>query len=59
MEYIPTNGRTYRNRGSAGDYARFLQMILNGGTLEGARVLDESTVLPGDDFRLPTHEASW
>ncbi|MEO8227561.1 MAG: serine hydrolase domain-containing protein, partial [Gemmatimonadota bacterium] len=29
---------------SASDYARFLQMMLNGGTLDGARVLSPSTV---------------
>jgi len=29
---------------SAGDYARFLQMLLNGGTLDGARVLAPATV---------------
>ena len=27
VEYIPTNGRTYRNRGSASDYSRFLQAL--------------------------------
>tara|TARA_R110002096_G_scaffold42893_25_gene115405 strand:- start:3960 stop:4838 length:879 start_codon:yes stop_codon:yes gene_type:complete len=27
VEYIPSNGRTYRNMGSAGDYARFLQAL--------------------------------
>ena len=27
VEYIPSNGRTYRNRGSAGDYARFLYVL--------------------------------
>ena len=29
---------------TAGDYARFLQMLLNGGTLEGVRVLSRKTV---------------
>jgi CubicO group peptidase (beta-lactamase class C family) len=29
---------------TAGDYARFLQMLLNGGTLDGARLLAPSTV---------------
>lgn len=29
---------------SAGDYARFLQMLANGGTLDGARVLGPRTV---------------
>jgi CubicO group peptidase (beta-lactamase class C family) len=29
---------------TAGDYARFLQMLLNGGTLDGARVLAPTTV---------------
>ena len=27
VEYIPAGGRTYRNRGSAGDYTRFLQEL--------------------------------
>lgn len=27
VEYIPAGGRTYRNRGSAGDYTRFLQAL--------------------------------
>jgi dihydrodipicolinate synthase/N-acetylneuraminate lyase len=30
--------------GTAGDYARFLQMLLNGGTLEGKRYLKPETV---------------
>jgi CubicO group peptidase (beta-lactamase class C family) len=30
--------------GTAGDYARFLQMLLNGGELEGARILGPRTV---------------
>jgi len=29
---------------TAGDYARFLQMLLNGGTLDGARLLSRKTV---------------
>ena len=29
---------------TAGDYARFLQMLLNGGTLDGARILAPATV---------------
>lgn len=29
---------------TAGDYARFLQMLLNGGTLDGARILSPATV---------------
>lgn len=29
---------------TAGDYARFLQMLLNGGALDGARLLAPSTV---------------
>lgn len=29
VEYIPENGRTYRNRGSAADYARFLSALWN------------------------------
>lgn len=48
---------------TAEDYARFLQMILNGGTLDGTRVLDPETVnlmltdqlstLPGGAFGNP------
>jgi CubicO group peptidase (beta-lactamase class C family) len=30
--------------GTAGDYARFLQMLLNGGQLDGARLLSRTTV---------------
>src|SRR5437879_10062437 len=30
--------------GTAGDYARFLQMLLNGGQLDGARMLSRTTV---------------
>ena len=30
--------------GTAGDYVRFLQMLLNGGTLEGTRLLSRATV---------------
>jgi CubicO group peptidase (beta-lactamase class C family) len=30
--------------GTAGDYARFLQMMLNGGQLDGARLLSRATV---------------
>lgn len=29
VEYIPSGGRTYRNRGSAADYARFLSALWN------------------------------
>ena len=29
---------------TAGDYARFLQMLLNGGELDGARILSPATV---------------
>ncbi len=29
VEYIPDNGRTYRNRGSAADYGRFLAALWN------------------------------
>jgi len=31
-------------RSTAGDYVRFLQMLLNGGTLDGARILSRETV---------------
>ena len=30
VEYIPTSGRTYRNRSSAGDYARYLTAMWRG-----------------------------
>ena len=49
--------RTYFSGGAglvstAGDYARFLQMILNGGELEGARVLRAETVQPTTTNRI-------
>ena len=51
---------------TAGDYARFLQMLLNGGSMEGSRFLSRKTVelmtadhlgpIPGDaDLLLPGH----
>lgn len=45
----PTAGREFMDgggglRGTAADYMRFLRMFLNGGTLDGARVLAPETV---------------
>jgi len=45
----PTAGRDFLNgggglRGTAPDYVRFLRMFLNGGTLDGVRVLEPETV---------------
>ena len=58
------NGRASASRGRAGllstarDYARFLQMTLNGGTLDGRRILSRKSVelmtvdhLHGIEFR--------
>ena len=47
LPYQPTKG--YYSGGAAlvstaGDYARFLQMLLNGGELDGARILNRETV---------------
>ena len=48
VEYIPKNGRTYRNRASAGDYARFLQALWTGRLPQSKEIL-RLMALPGND----------
>ena len=48
VEYIPAGGRTYRNRESAGDYARFLHAMWQG-TLPQSKELLRLMGLPGRD----------
>ena len=48
VEYIPKNGRTYRNRGSAGDYARFLHALWKG-QLPYSKEILRLMGLPGND----------
>jgi beta-lactamase class A len=48
VEYIPKNGRTYRNRGSAGDYGRFLQALWKGQLPQSKEIL-RLMGLPGND----------
>jgi len=48
VEYIPSNGRTYRNRGSAADYARFLDALWKG-QLPQSREILRVMALPGID----------
>ncbi|MBK1828476.1 serine hydrolase [Haloferula rosea] len=48
VEYIPAGGRTYRNRGSAGDYARFLDALWNKRLPESTEML-RLMGLPGID----------
>lgn len=48
VEYIPAGGRTYRNRGSASDYARFLYAMWNG-RLPYSKELLRLMGLPGRD----------
>lgn len=48
VEYIPAGGRTYRNRESAGDYARFLHAMWKG-TLPQSKELLRLMGLPGRD----------
>lgn len=48
VEYIPENGRTYLNRGSAGDYARFLNAVWKG-QLPQSREMLRLMALPGND----------
>ncbi len=46
--------------GTAGDYARFLQMILNGGQLDGRRIVSRSSVrLMTSDHLVGTAPAKW
>ena len=48
VEYIPSNGRTYRNMGSAGDYARFLEALWRGRLPQSQEIL-RLMALPGID----------
>jgi beta-lactamase class A len=48
VEYIPANGRTYRNKASAHDYSRFLYALWKGG-IPGAREIKRLMYLPGPD----------
>lgn len=48
VEYIPAGGRTYRNRGSAGDYGRFLNALWKG-QLPQSKELLRLMGLPGRD----------
>jgi beta-lactamase class A len=48
VEYIPAGGRTYRNRGSAGDYARFLDALWKGNLPQSKEIL-RLMALPGRD----------
>jgi len=48
VEYIPAGGRTYRNRGSAGDYSRFLEALWKG-SLPHSKEMLRIMNLPGID----------
>jgi beta-lactamase class A len=48
VEYIPSSGRTYRNRGSAGDYSRFLHALWKG-QLPSSKEILRLMALPGND----------
>ncbi|MFZ0488467.1 MAG: serine hydrolase, partial [Arenicellales bacterium] len=48
VEYIPANGRTYRNKASAHDYSRFLYALWNE-SIPGAREIKRLMALPGPD----------
>ena len=48
VEYIPEGGRTYRNKGSAGDYARFLDALWKGQLPHSKEIL-RVMALPGND----------
>ncbi len=48
VEYIPKNGRTYRNRGSAGDYGRLLFALWKGQVPYSREIL-RLMALPGND----------
>ena len=48
VEYMPTGGRTYRKRGSAGDYSRFLSATWKG-TLPQSKEILRLMALPGKD----------
>ena len=48
VEYIPAGGRTYRNRGSAADYARLLEALWKGSLPQSKEIL-RLMALPGRD----------
>ncbi|MES9939188.1 MAG: serine hydrolase [Candidatus Thiodiazotropha sp. 6PLUC2] len=48
VEYIPANGRTYKNRASVHDYSRFLYAIWNK-KIAGAKEIKRLMALPGTD----------
>jgi beta-lactamase class A len=48
VEYIPSNGRTYKNRASVHDYSRFLYAVWNK-KIAGAREIKRLMALPGTD----------
>ncbi|MET0067764.1 MAG: serine hydrolase [Candidatus Thiodiazotropha sp.] len=48
VEYIPANGKTYRNRASVHDYSRFLYAVWNM-EIAGAREIKRLMALPGSD----------
>ena len=48
VEYIPANGRTYRNKASVHDYSRFLYAIWKG-DIDGADEIKRLMALPGSD----------
>jgi beta-lactamase class A len=48
VEYIPANGRTYKNRASVHDYSRFLYAVWNK-QIAGAREIKRLMALPGTD----------
>lgn len=48
VEYIPANGRTYRNMASAHDYSRFLYALWNE-AIPGADEIKRLMALPGPD----------
>lgn len=52
VEYIPPNGRTYKNKASAHDYSRFLHALWQE-AIPGAREIKRLMALPGPD-RLQT-----
>ncbi|MGD2082045.1 MAG: serine hydrolase [Chromatiales bacterium] len=48
VEYIPRNGRSYRNKASLHDYSRFLYALWKG-SLPGAQEIKRLMALPGSD----------
>jgi beta-lactamase class A len=48
VEYIPSNGRTYRNKASIDDYSRFLNAMWNN-KIPGSKEIKRLMSLPGSD----------